>query len=67
MGERLEERLSDMPNGYEDHLQEQGIPRCGLFTEMESGVEIQLQNLNLKTVSHAHDILADRELKSFIH
>lgn len=41
---RREGRLSDMSNGDEDHLQEQEIPRCRVFTEMQSGAEMQFQN-----------------------
>lgn len=33
-----------MPNGDEDHLQKQEIPRCRLFTEMKNGAEISFWN-----------------------
>lgn len=33
-----------MPNGDEDHLQEQETSRCRVFTEMQSGAEMQFWN-----------------------
>lgn len=33
-----------MSNGDEDHLQEQETPRCRVFTEMQSGAEMQFWN-----------------------